>query len=88
MLPVNMAAALQRHLEKVKAQHEQDIEDGFGEVFLPDALARKYPNAAREWGWQYVFPSSRLSFDPRSRGTKAPPTLGQMSPRRRFIRMC
>ena len=37
-----------------------------GEVFLPDALARKYPNALREWGWQYVFPSSRLSVDPRS----------------------
>jgi integron integrase len=66
MLPVNLAAPLQRHLQKVKAQHEQDLADGFGEVWLPDALARKYPNAAREWGWQFVFPSSRISVDPRS----------------------
>src|SRR5882762_4826172 len=53
MLPVNLAAPLERHLAKVKAQHEQDLEDGFGEVYLPDALERKYPNAAREWIWQY-----------------------------------
>jgi integron integrase len=65
MLPVNVAAALQRHLATVKAQHEQDTEDGFGEVSLPDALARKYPAAAREWTWQYVFPSKRISVDPR-----------------------
>jgi len=66
MLPVNLAAPLQRHLQKVKAQHEQDLADGFGEVWLPDALARKYPRAAREWSWQFVFPSSRISVDPRS----------------------
>ena len=66
MLPVNLTAPLQRHLQKVKAQHEQDLADGFGEVWLPDALARKYPNAAREWSWQFVFPSSRISVDPRS----------------------
>jgi len=66
MLPVNLAAPLQRHLQKVKAQHEQDLADGFGEVWLPDGLARKYPNAAREWSWQFVFPSSRISVDPRS----------------------
>jgi integron integrase len=65
MLPVNMSTALQRHLGKVKAQHEQDVEDGFGAVYLPHALARKFPNAEREWPWQYVFPSSRLSVDPR-----------------------
>ena len=70
MLPVNLAAGLQRHLQKVKAQHEQDVEDGFGEVFLPFALERKYPNASREWAWQYVFPSSRLSLDPRGRGAE------------------
>ncbi|MGI9086963.1 MAG: integron integrase [Chthoniobacterales bacterium] len=68
MLPVNLAAPLQRHLEKGRLQHEDDLEEGCGEVFLPDALARKYPNAAREWAWQYVFPSSRLSVDPRSEG--------------------
>ncbi len=66
MLPVNLAAPLQRHLQKVKAQHEQDLADGFGEVWLPDGLARKYPNAAREWSWRFVFPSSRISVDPRS----------------------
>jgi integron integrase len=66
MLPVNLASALERHLQKVKAQHEQDLEDGFGEVYLPHALARKFPSALREWCWQYVFPSTRLSSDPRS----------------------
>ncbi len=66
MLPVNLAAPLQRHLERMRMQHEDDLAEGLGEVFLPDALARKYPNAAREWTWQYVFPSSRLSTDPRS----------------------
>jgi integron integrase len=66
MLPVNLASALERHLQKVKMQHEQDLEDGFGEVYLPHALARKFPNAQREWCWQYVFPSARLSSDSRS----------------------
>ena len=68
MLPVNLAKSLERHLQKVKAQHEEDLEAGFGSVFLPNAIARKYPRAAKEWIWQYVFPSSRLSFDPRSPG--------------------
>jgi integrase len=66
ILPVNLAARLERHLQKVKAQHEEDLEAGYGSVYLPDALGRKYPNAAREWAWPYVFPSSRLSADPRS----------------------
>src|SRR5213594_148699 len=66
MLPVNMATALERHLVKVKAQHGQDLEDGFGEVYLPDALERKYRNAARSWSWQFVFPSARISVDPRT----------------------
>jgi integron integrase len=66
MLPLNLSEPLRRHLLRVKAQHEQDLEDGFGSVHLPFALARKFPNAAREWGWQYVFPSSRLSIDPRT----------------------
>jgi site-specific recombinase XerD len=67
MLPVNLVEPLQRHLHRVKAQHEQDLEDGFGSVHLPFGLARKFQNAEREWAWQYVFPSSRLSEDPRSR---------------------
>lgn len=66
MLPVNLVEPLKRHIAKVKMQHEQDLEDGFGSVHLPFALARKFPNAEREWAWQYVFPSSRLSVDPRS----------------------
>jgi integron integrase len=71
MLPVNLSAPLQRHLQRVKLQHEQDLEDGFGEVYLPNALERKYPNAAREWGWQYVFPSRKISLDPRSESAEA-----------------
>src|SRR4029077_12762861 len=66
MLPVNMAGAVERHLLKVKAQHEQDLEDGFGEVYLPDALERKYRRAVRSWPWQFVFPSARISTDPRT----------------------
>jgi integron integrase len=73
MLPVNLASALQRHLDKVKAQHEQDVTDGFGQVYLPHALARKFPNAEREWCWQYVFPSSRLAIDPRYESTASEP---------------
>lgn len=61
---------LQIHLEKVQKLHEQDLADGFGEVFMPGALGKKYPAACREWGWQYVFPSARLSVDPRSKITR------------------
>jgi integrase len=66
MLPGSLAAPLQAHLEQVKALHEQDLREDFGEVYLPLALARKYPRAGREWGWQYVFPASERSLDPRS----------------------
>jgi integron integrase len=66
MLPLNLSEPLRRHLVRVKAQHEQDVEDGFGRVHLPFALSLKVPNAARAWAWQYVFPSSRISVDPRS----------------------
>ena len=57
---------LRRHLSRVKTLHEQDLKEGFGQVYLPFALARKYPNADHAWGWQYVFPSSKRSTDPRS----------------------
>jgi integron integrase len=66
MLPVNLANGLERHLLKVKAQHEQDLIEGLGSVHLPHALARKFPRAEYEWSWQYAFPSSRFSIDPRS----------------------
>lgn len=51
------------HLARVKALHEADLAEGHGEVSMPNALGRKYPNAGREWAWQYVFPSSILSPD-------------------------
>lgn len=65
-LPDKLIEPLHAHLEQVQTLHEADLSQGNGEVFLPSALARKYPNAAWEWGWQYVFPSGRLSVDPRS----------------------
>ncbi|MCZ6873958.1 MAG: integron integrase [bacterium] len=65
-LPERYRERLQAHLHDTKQLHEADVQRGLGEVFLPEALSRKYPNAAKEWGWQYVFPSGRLSIDPRS----------------------
>ena len=64
--PAPLVDRLHDHLEKVRTLHRQDLEAGYGEVLLPNALARKYPNAGREWRWQWVFPSPRLSVDPRS----------------------
>ncbi len=66
LLPDGIVADLQRHLRHVKRIHEDDLEDGFGKVYLPYALERKYPNASQEWGWQWVFPASKRSIDPRS----------------------
>lgn len=66
VLPENLILPLKAHLEKVKALHERDLQAGFGEVYLPDALALKYPNAAKAWGWQWVFPSPVRSVDPRT----------------------
>ena len=65
-LPEKYYHKLQEHLRKVKELHESDLSRGFGEVYLPNALDRKYPGMSKEWIWQYVFPSSRLSVDPRS----------------------
>ncbi|MDI6744552.1 MAG: integron integrase [Thermodesulfovibrionales bacterium] len=66
VLPAAVKEKLREHLKEVKTLYEQDIAKGHGEVFLPDALSRKYPNMGKEWAWQYVFPSSKLSVDPRS----------------------
>jgi len=66
MLPQSVIEPLQAHLVRVKTQHEQDLAAGYGDVELPDALARKYPKAPYEWAWKFVFPSHRLSTDPRS----------------------
>jgi integron integrase len=70
MLPEAVIAALQAHLVKVKALHAEDLAQGYGEVYLPFALDKKYPNAGRGWGWQYIFPSKNLSVDPRSGKTR------------------
>ncbi len=66
MLPENTVQPLQSHLGRVRALHRRDLAEGYGEVTLPDALARKYPRAGRQWGWQFVFPSGVRSADPDS----------------------
>ena len=66
MLPTVVKDRLASHLESVQLLHHEDVAQGFGKVYLPDALQRKYPNAARAWGWQWVFPAPHLSVDPRS----------------------
>ncbi len=54
------------HLSRLKSLHKEDLLKGYGEVYLPGALSRKYPNAAKEFSWQYVFPAKKLSKDPRT----------------------
>jgi integron integrase len=66
MLARNLIEPMRTHLTRVRQLHSRDLEEGFGQVYLPFALDRKYANADREWGWQYVFPASRRSTDPRS----------------------
>ena len=66
ILPRNVRDELMRQVEAVKRLHHKDLEEGFGEVNLPDALSRKYPNAGKETGWQWVFPARERSADPRS----------------------
>jgi integron integrase len=61
MLPESLRAAMEKHLERVKLIHEGDLAQGFGRVYLPFALARKYQKADKEWRWQYVFPAANLS---------------------------
>ena len=66
LLPTATSEPLRQHLVRVQALHEDDLRAGCGRVHLPFALAQKYPNAEREWGWQYVFPSRSLSRDQRT----------------------
>ena len=66
ILPDSIQRELQEHVDSVVALHHEDIREGFGEVYIPEALSRKYPHASKETLWQYVFPSKRLSKDPRS----------------------
>jgi len=65
LLPQTLVAPLQRHLIKVQALHEEDLAEGYGEVSLPYALARTYPNTGKAWTWQYVFPATKRVWDPR-----------------------
>jgi integron integrase len=65
-LPQMLVEPLRQHLTRVRELHNQDLAEGFGRVYLPYALEQKYPNANREWAWQYVFPSAKRSKDPRS----------------------
>ena len=80
MLPVTVAEALTGHLAVVKRLHEAELAAGRGEVWLPEALGRKYPGAAREWAWQWVFPAKQLSVDPdRKLAGSALPYAGPVS---------
>ena len=66
MLPRPLAEPLQRHLAKVKLPHEEELLEGYGEVYLPYAFDRKDPHAGKSWEWQYVFPAAKRAIDPRS----------------------
>ena len=66
VVPELLKLDLQDHLEKIQKLHQKDLAAGYGSVYLPNALERKLPSAAKEWKWQYVFPSSQFSVDPRS----------------------
>lgn len=70
MLPESLINPLREHLKLVKILHDQDLASGYGSVYLPNALAKKYPTAARDWGWQYAFPTKGMSVDPRSGETR------------------
>jgi len=70
LLPISIADRLRTQVRFVRAQHAKDKEEGFGSVYLPYALNRKYPGASFETGWQYLFPASDFSVDPRSNITR------------------
>ena len=87
--PVVARAEMPSWLSRVKRIHDGDLADGFGSVYLPDAVARKFPGCEREWGWQYVFPGEHRSHDPRGGelrrrpGTAAPVLTADGQPERR-----
>lgn len=70
MLPESIIPPLKEHLVRVQQIHHQDIQNGYGTVYLPYALEKKFPNASGEWAWQYIFPAKNLSVDPRSNVTR------------------
>lgn len=78
VLPQNLKEPLQAHLERIRLLHKDDVTEGYGRVYLPHALEKKYPNASIEWVWQYVFPAKNRSVDPRS-GERRRHHLGENS---------
>jgi integron integrase len=66
LMPESLVVPLRTQLERARLLHEEDLQRGYGSVYLPYALERKYPNAAKEWAWQWAFPAGKLSVDPRS----------------------
>ena len=70
MLPANLVQPLQAYLGRVRLLHRRDLAEGYGEVSLPHALARKYPRASVAWGWQFLFPSAVRSVDPEGGATR------------------
>ena len=90
ILPAYLAPLLQEQIDKVKALHAQDLRDGYGSVYMPDALERKYPNAAKQLAWQFLFPSSSIGTDPRSgvqRRHHMHPTVVSRQLRQAFIKL-
>jgi len=81
ILPNALVASLRGHLARVKELHLRDLAGGYGTVELPPAVASRYPGAAREWGWQYVFPARKLSRDPRSGGLRRHHVFESVLPR-------
>lgn len=65
LFPESLHEDMKSHLEKIKIIHDQDLNSGNGSVYMPNVLSRKYPNASKQWKWQYIFPSGNLSLDPR-----------------------
>jgi integrase len=87
MLASAVVPKLRVHLQRVRELHTSDIAAGFGRVALPDALGRKYPNADRDWGWQWVFPASTISVDPRT-GKRRRHHLHETVPQRAIREAC
>ena len=73
MLPESLRTAIGEHLQRVQLLHNEDLSKGLGAVWLPEGLARKYPKAAKEWGWQWVFPAKGLAADPENRSSSPHP---------------
>ena len=69
-IPKKSLFELKEHIKNVKDLHDEDLKEGYGSVYMPEALGRKYPNAEKEFRWQYVFPSSTISKDPRSKAIR------------------